>query len=87
MGKFCRSVDGMNDEEKLSRAFEEVIWMAIRYAHGRSTFAPSMVRNAIKLFQEVHPDWKPGSDIVIKAPEKIDGISQKEDYLQDLVKN
>ena len=38
----------------LSHCFDEVIWMAIRYADGRHTYAPSMVRDAIKQFQKVN---------------------------------
>lgn len=34
--------------ETLKHCFEEVIWMAIRYAHGRHTYAPGMVRDAVK---------------------------------------
>jgi hypothetical protein len=56
--------------EKLKHAFEETIWMAIRYADGRQTYAPSMVRDAIKEFQMVFPDWKPKKDITIKPPNK-----------------
>jgi hypothetical protein len=54
--------------EKLKHAFEETIWMAIRYADGRHTYAPSMVRSAIKDFKMVFPDWKPKPDGVIKPP-------------------
>jgi hypothetical protein len=43
----------------LKKAYEDVIWMAIRYANGRATYAPSMVRDSIKEFQKVFSDWKP----------------------------
>jgi len=39
--------------EKLKNVFEETIWMAIRYADGRHTYAPSKVRDAVKQFQMV----------------------------------
>jgi hypothetical protein len=58
----------MTDKEKLdiiSRAFEDTIWMAIRYANGRLTYAPGMVRDAVKMYQSVHPDWKPKYDSTI----------------------
>lgn len=71
----------------LSHCFEEVIWMAIRYADGRHTYAPSTVRDAIKDFQKVHPNWRPKPDSVIKKPteDMIGGISFESDYLWDLV--
>ena len=74
--------------QKLKHAFTETIWMAIRYANGRSTYAPSMVRDAIKEFQEVFPYWKPRADPTLKsdrecgykAPAGLDS-----DWLDDLV--
>jgi hypothetical protein len=76
-----------NKEEKLSRAFEDVIWMAIRYAHGRHTYAPSMVRDAIKLFQSVHPEWKPRADVTIKFEQDTSGVGLRSDWLDDLIPN
>jgi hypothetical protein len=80
----------MTDKQKietLKHSFEEVIWMAIRYADGRSTYAPTMVRDAIRDFQKVFPDWKPTKDDVIRKPNKdeIGGIAFKSDYLWDLL--
>lgn len=71
---------------KLKQAFDDTIWMAIRYAHGRHTYAPGMVRDAITGFKEVFPDWKPREDITIHPPEKdiLQGIIIRSDYLDDL---
>jgi len=58
----------MTDKQKietLRRCFEETIWMAIRYAHGRNTYAPSMVRDAVNAFKTVFPDWKLREDKVV----------------------
>lgn len=70
----------------LSHCFDEVIWMAIRYADGRHTYAPSMVRDAIRDFKKVNPDWKPKHDGLIKKPSEdmIGGTSFESDYLWDL---
>jgi len=72
--------------EELRLALEETIYMAIRYADGRSTYAPSMVRSAVKRIKSVFPKWLPRKDDVIKEPkaEDLKGISFKEDYLYDL---
>jgi hypothetical protein len=59
----------MTDKEKLeiiSRAFEDTIWMAIRYANGRLSCAPEMVRDAVKAYQSVYPDWKPKYDYTVE---------------------
>ena len=71
----------------LKRCFEDVIWMAIRYADGRHTMAPSIVRDAIKDYQKVNPNWKPKADGVIKKPtdEMLVGIALESDYLWDIV--
>ena len=60
--------------------------MAIRYAHGRSTYAPSMVRDSVNKFKTIFPDWKPRKDIVINPPEEdeIGGMRFRSDYLDDL---
>jgi hypothetical protein len=79
------------DLDILKEAYTEVIWMAIRYAHGRQTFAPSTVRSSIKNFQKVFPDWKPRYDRTLKDDrERMEGsftdlVALKEDWLDDLV--
>ena len=79
----------MTDQEKIQKlkhAFEETIWMAIRYADGRNTYAPSMVRDAVKDFQIVFPDWKPRPDGIIKPPNKedLEGMNFENDHLHDI---
>lgn len=79
----------MTDKEKievLKTCFEDTIWMAIRYAHGRHTYSPSMVRRAVEKYKKVYPDWKPKQDGVIQSPndKNINGISFRSDYLDDL---
>ena len=79
------------DLEILKEAYTEVIWMAIRYAHGRRSCAPSTVRDSIKQFQKVFPDWKPRYDGTLKDDrERMEGsftdlVALKEDWLDDLV--
>lgn len=78
----------MNKKEvaKLRGAYEDIVWMAIRYAHGRHTYAPQMVRDSIKKFKEVFPDFEVGQDIAIDSPEEEDlgGMAFRDDYLDDL---
>jgi hypothetical protein len=79
----------MTDLEKVKRAFESVVWMAIRYANGRHTTAPSTVREAVALYQEVEPDWRPGPDHTLKTDRAIGFVGEPgsvdSDYLDDLV--
>lgn len=83
------------DKQLLYEAYTEIIWMAMRYANGRHTYAPSMVRSSIRRFQEVFPDWKPKFDEVILSDARRmiefedglygQGISLRSDYLDDLM--
>lgn len=81
----------MTDKEKiaiLKKCYTETIWMAIRYAHGRHTYAPSMVRDSINDFKKVFPDWKLQEDKVVQPPsEKEVGVVSffRDDYLDDLL--
>ena len=80
----------MTDKEKikvLKKCFEDTIWMAIRYAHGRNTYAPSMIREAVKSFQFIFPEWKPKHDVAIESPDPKDikGMNFRSDYLDDLL--
>ncbi len=78
----------MSKEDKLRGAIEDILWMAIRYADGRHTYAPSMVRRAVKVFEEVYPDFKIKEDRTIEPPTEDDlnrGSSFRDDYLYDLV--
>lgn len=65
----------MTDKEKLrvvSRCFENTIWMAIRYANGRHTYAPYIVRDVVKTYRELYPEWNLEIDKVV--------LKQYEDY-------
>ena len=64
----------MNKELIIKKAFDDVVWMAIRYANGRHTYAPSMVREAVNAFKEVFPDWQ------LKADKTINLICLNNNY-------
>lgn len=74
--------------KSLKSAYEDVIWMAVRYAHGRHTYAPSMVRNSIEKFKKIFPDFELREDKTIEPPKKHErnSFSLRDDYLDDLFK-
>jgi hypothetical protein len=74
------------DKQRLKSAIEDILWMAARYAHGRHTYAPSIVRDSVKVFKDVFPDFKIKQDIVIEVPseDQIEGLSLRSDYLDDI---
>lgn len=82
----------MTDKQKielLKSCFNDTIWMAIRYAHGRHTYAPTTVRDAVHNFKKVFPDWELKYDRVIESPDEgtINGFVLRDDYLDDLFSN
>jgi len=74
------------NEKRLQSAIEDILWMAARYAHGRHTYAPSMVRDSVEVFRDVFPDFKIKQDHVIERPsnDEIGGLSFRDDYLDDI---
>lgn len=73
---------GLIEEENkiLKQIINDTIWMAIRYAHGRKTMAPSKVRTCIANLKNIDPDT-----VIEREPWTGDGF--KEDYLNDLFDN
>lgn len=73
-------------EETLVRYIDQLLWMAARYAHGRMTYAPGMVREVVEYMSKTYPDWKPKRDDVIEPPKEGDvkGMSFRKDYLDDI---
>jgi hypothetical protein len=78
-----------SDEKRLQSAIEDILWMAARYAHGRHTYAPSMVRDSVAVFKDVFPEFKIKQDHVIELPadDEVGGTSFRSDYLDDIFNN
>lgn len=70
-------------EDNLKKIVEDILWMAARYAHGRHTYAPGMVRDAVEAMQRMYPKWKVKPDIIIEPPGK-NAYGIKTDYLDDI---
>lgn len=70
----------------LYKIIDDILPLAIRYADGRHTYAPSTVRDAIEDFKSVFPEWKPPKDRTIKPPNKEDlgGFNFESDHLHDV---
>ena len=74
------------DKEDLIRAFSDVVWMAARYANGRSTYAPQMVRDAVKLVKEIEPSFKvrPDPFVIDTTPHRKESYQLESDWLGDI---
>ena len=64
-------------DDKVAQAFCDIVWMAIRYANGRQTYAPGLVRHAIKTFRQVYPGWFPVEDSTLKLARRLRSNTQK----------
>lgn len=76
-----------NEKKILKEIVNDIMWMAVRYAHGRHTYAPSMVREAMKKYKEICPDYR-YYDVTIEPPtteELKGGFAFRSDYLDDLL--
>ncbi len=76
----------MNKETELKTMLEDILWMAARYAHGRHTYAPSMIRQVVANMKRLYPEWEPRKDDSITPPEtkEPNGIKFREDWLDDI---
>ena len=65
---------------------KDIMYMAIRYAHGRHTYAPSIIREDVKLLKQIRSDFKLKYDDVIQPPkeDEIKTPAIREDWLDDL---
>ncbi len=81
-------------EFQLKKCFENTIWMAIRYANGRHTYAPYIVRDVVNTYKKLYPEWNLTiDDVVIKDYQRFKDHPEnnldlpgfpKEDWLIDL---
>ena len=81
-------LNALEKENKiLKEIFNDTIWMALRYADGRHTYAPSIIRDSVKKMEEIDPEWSLRTDITIHPPSEVieNGLSLKSDYLYDLL--
>ena len=70
--------------EGLLKIIKDLFWMARRYAHGRHTYAPSMVRDAYKFLKRWYPDFEFRHDVVIEPPtDEEQKLGMREDWLDD----
>ena len=74
----------MNREKILEKVILDTFWMARRYAHGRHTYAPDMVRDAYKALKQL--GIKIEHDVTIQPPDEKDihGFTFRSDFLDDI---
>lgn len=72
-------------EKALEKIIVDIFWMAKRYAHGRHTYAPGIVREAYYSLKKCGIEIK-GDDVVIELPKEgeIKGMTFRSDYLDDI---
>ena len=70
--------------ENLTRIIQNTFWMARRYAHGRHTYAPGIVRKSYYDLKNIGIEIK--TDDTIKPPKdnEIGSFVFRDDYLDDI---
>jgi len=71
-------------EAALTQVVQDTFWMARRYAHGRNTYAPSIVRDAFWTLKANGIDIPPDQTIEAPKDEDITGMNFRTDYLDDI---
>ena len=80
---------GVTEKEKiLLNIISEILWMAIRYAHGRHTYAPGVIRDVVNLLKKHFPEYELRKDGTIEPPtlEQLNSVGEfRGDWLDDLL--
>jgi hypothetical protein len=87
-GYVVLSISMNRNEKNLKQIIKDILWMAIRYAHGRHTMAPLSIRLTVDSLKKMYPEEKfIKKDITIEPPKDKDigGMSFRKDYLDDLI--
>ena len=71
-------------EKQLEEIIQDIFWMARRYAHGRHTYAPRMVREAYLKLMGLGIKIKADKTIEPPADFKNGGMFFRADYLDDI---
>ena len=82
-GKTCRE-KGTSREKELEEVIQDIFWMARRYAHGRHTYAPSIVRQAYMKCIELNVRIAKDKTIEPPAEFKEGTMFFRSDYLDDI---
>ena len=74
------------ENDNLKNIIRSTFWMARRYAHGRHTYAPGMVRRAYKTLKVFYPEINIRTDVTIKppTPNEMQTIASRDDFLDDI---
>ena len=79
----------MSKEKKLKEIIKDILWMAVRYADARHTYAPGIIRDVVRELKKMYPNehFLKRDDTLEKPNEKDlkEPFSLEEDYLYDLV--
>lgn len=71
-------------EISLEAIIRDTFWMARRYAHGRHTYAPGIIRDAYGALKRLGITIREDSTIEPPSDEEIGGMSFRSDYLDDI---
>lgn len=74
----------MSKNKQLEKIIKDIFWMARRYAHGRHTYAPSIVRDSYIKLKEFGIDIPKDNTILPPDGVEFGGFILRSDYLDDI---
>jgi len=81
-----KSPSSEEKEKILYDIIKRIFWMSARYAHGRPTYAPGIVRECYWKLRSLYPDFRL-NDKTLEPPTEKDlkkRLVLRSDYLDDL---
>jgi len=77
--------------EVLKYIIKNTLWMSVRYAHGRHTYAPGIIRECVSLLKNLYPNEQfllPDRTIEPPSPEELKNpMALRSDWLDDLLED
>jgi len=77
--------------EVLKYIVRNTLWMSMRYAHGRHTYAPGIIRECVSLLKNLYPNEQfllPDRTIESPSSEELKNpMALRSDWLDDLLEN
>jgi len=77
--------------EVLKYIIKNILWMSVRYSHGRHTYAPGIIRECVSLLKNLYPNeqfLQPDRTIEPPSPEELKNpMALRSDWLDDLLED
>lgn len=87
MTKRKSKLTASQENSVLRSCIKDIFWMARRYAHGRHTYAPEVIRIWYNIFKANYPELIPNHDCTLEPPSPNEVGQWELDWLHDCNEN